>query len=281
MRYESDLVVLTPTRSESFFLQGLQEGLGLRPRRPQWEIHPLRDTGCLEADELLCLQVERAEHALVIANRERIGHAERARESLEASIEARLEYAGWGNRARVVIIDPGIEKWLLAHQLGARFEPGMDLVKTVDFRLRQRHQPGSPELYRRLGERMAHVQESDPAWLKLVSTLKEWLDPRAPATEPEYDELDLSSLPDVQAHHKQAEALRREWESRIGMDPALCGGKPHIRGHRIWVSMILSLLASGWTLQQVLENYPGLTEADIRACLAFGGKAVEQLYPGP
>ena len=42
---------------------------------------------------------------------------------------------------------------------------------------------------------------------------------------------------------------------RIVTDPAICHGKPCVRGHRIWVSLILDLLADGITIEQVLERY--------------------------
>ena len=59
---------------------------------------------------------------------------------------------------------------------------------------------------------------------------------------------------------------------RIISDPAVCGGKPCIRGHRIWVSLILDLLASGATIDEVVAEYPQLTVEDVRACLAFGSE---------
>lgn len=43
---------------------------------------------------------------------------------------------------------------------------------------------------------------------------------------------------------------------RIAMNPAVCGGKPCIRGHRIWVSLILDLLASGMTVDQSWRSTP-------------------------
>ncbi len=49
---------------------------------------------------------------------------------------------------------------------------------------------------------------------------------------------------------------------RISVDPRACFGKPCIRGHRIWVSLILDLLASGSSFREILENYPGLEEAE-------------------
>jgi uncharacterized protein (DUF433 family) len=60
--------------------------------------------------------------------------------------------------------------------------------------------------------------------------------------------------------------------SRISIDPKVCFGKPCIRGHGIWVSLILDFLAGGWTHEQILENYPGIEEEDIRACIAYGAE---------
>jgi uncharacterized protein (DUF433 family) len=65
---------------------------------------------------------------------------------------------------------------------------------------------------------------------------------------------------------------REELLKRIWIDPERCGGKPCIRGHRIWVSLILDLLASGSTAAEVLKDYPGLVEEDIRACIAYGSE---------
>jgi uncharacterized protein (DUF433 family) len=65
---------------------------------------------------------------------------------------------------------------------------------------------------------------------------------------------------------------------RISIDPNICFGKPCIKGHRIWVSLVLDLLASGWSFDQILENYPGIEEADIRACIACGAEMSRERY---
>ncbi|MBM4049761.1 MAG: DUF433 domain-containing protein [Planctomycetes bacterium] len=56
---------------------------------------------------------------------------------------------------------------------------------------------------------------------------------------------------------------------RITADPAIFDGKPIIRGMRISVELILSLLAQGETWEAILDDYPGLETEDIRACLAY------------
>ena len=71
---------------------------------------------------------------------------------------------------------------------------------------------------------------------------------------------------------------RDELLNRIWIDPARCGGKPCIRGHRIWVSLILDLLASGASTSEILEDYPGLGEVDILACIAYGSEMSRERY---
>ena len=66
--------------------------------------------------------------------------------------------------------------------------------------------------------------------------------------------------------------------ARISIDPAVCFGKPCIRGHRIWVSLVLDLLASGWTMRAILDNYPGVEEADVLACIAYGAEMSRERY---
>lgn len=72
--------------------------------------------------------------------------------------------------------------------------------------------------------------------------------------------------------------VNKELLARISINPNICFGKPCIRGHRIWVSLILDFLASGWTAPQILENYPELEEPDIRACIAYGAEMARERY---
>jgi len=71
---------------------------------------------------------------------------------------------------------------------------------------------------------------------------------------------------------------REELLSRITIDPKVCFGKPCIRGHRIWVSLILDLLASGVSSEEILDDYPGIEEADVRACIAYGAEMARERY---
>ncbi len=55
----------------------------------------------------------------------------------------------------------------------------------------------------------------------------------------------------------------------IVRNPGILAGKPVIRGTRISVEFILSLLADGWSADDVLENYPHLSKEQIAACLLY------------
>ena len=72
--------------------------------------------------------------------------------------------------------------------------------------------------------------------------------------------------------------IREQLLSRISIDPHVCFGKPCIRGHRIWVSLILDFLASGSTQEEVLEEYPQLKPEDILACIAYGAEMARERY---
>ncbi|MCL4207159.1 MAG: DUF433 domain-containing protein [Pirellulaceae bacterium] len=71
---------------------------------------------------------------------------------------------------------------------------------------------------------------------------------------------------------------REQLLKRISIDPQVCGGNPCIRGHRIWVSLILDFLASGMSHEEILDNFPGIEPDDIRACLAYGAEMSRERF---
>lgn len=69
---------------------------------------------------------------------------------------------------------------------------------------------------------------------------------------------------------------------RISIDPAVCFGKPRIRGTRIWVSLLLDLLTDGMTMEEIQQEYPQLRTDDIRAAIAYGAEmSRERIVPIP
>jgi uncharacterized protein (DUF433 family) len=71
------------------------------------------------------------------------------------------------------------------------------------------------------------------------------------------------------------------WQDRIVIDPAVLVGKPTVRGTRISVEWVVDLLAAGWSIEQILENYPHLTREDIQACLSYASELLhsEKIFP--
>jgi len=64
----------------------------------------------------------------------------------------------------------------------------------------------------------------------------------------------------------------------ITIDPAICNGKPTIRGKRIAVQTILGYLSEGDSTDEILEQYPSLNAQDIRACLRFATEVMNRRY---
>ena len=62
---------------------------------------------------------------------------------------------------------------------------------------------------------------------------------------------------------------------RIIADPEILGGKPIVEGTRLSVEHILGLLASGMSNQEIIADYPDLSEESIRAVLAYAARALQ------
>lgn len=71
------------------------------------------------------------------------------------------------------------------------------------------------------------------------------------------------------------------WQEQIIVDSNILAGKPIIKGTRIAVEFIIELLAQGWSEEDILKNYPGLTRDNIKACLAYASAILhaERVYP--
>ena len=67
------------------------------------------------------------------------------------------------------------------------------------------------------------------------------------------------------------------YQDIITIEPGKRGGRPTVRGMRIAVADVLGWLATGITHEEILSDYPELTEEDIRACLAYAADRERQL----
>ncbi|MDZ7618826.1 MAG: DUF433 domain-containing protein [Patescibacteria group bacterium] len=70
---------------------------------------------------------------------------------------------------------------------------------------------------------------------------------------------------------------REELLDRISINPKVCFGKPCIKGRRIWVSLVLDFLASGMSLEEVMEEYD-LQRDEVLACIAYGAEMSRERY---
>ena len=65
---------------------------------------------------------------------------------------------------------------------------------------------------------------------------------------------------------------------RITVDPAICNGKPVIRGHRLTVQTLLEFLAAGESREELLRQYPFIEEEDINASLRFAARILDRSF---
>jgi uncharacterized protein (DUF433 family) len=69
---------------------------------------------------------------------------------------------------------------------------------------------------------------------------------------------------------------QRELLERVSVDPAVCAGKPCIRGTRIYIAIILDALAEGLTPDQIVDHYPSLQTDDVRAAVAYAAELARE-----
>ncbi len=74
-----------------------------------------------------------------------------------------------------------------------------------------------------------------------------------------------------------------DWQDRIVVDPRVLAGKPIIKGTRMAVEFVVELCSEGWSVDEILHNYPTLTREGILAALHYAAAIlkVERIYPLP
>jgi uncharacterized protein (DUF433 family) len=79
----------------------------------------------------------------------------------------------------------------------------------------------------------------------------------------------------------QPSAGTLEWQDHIVADGSVLLGKPVVKGTRLAVEFIVELMAYGWTTEEILRNYPGLSSEHLRACLAYSVEHLraQRVYP--
>jgi uncharacterized protein (DUF433 family) len=94
---------------------------------------------------------------------------------------------------------------------------------------------------------------------------------------------DLAVRRDTMETDMRSDKTTVDWRTIIHSDPAILVGKPVVKGTRLSVDFILRLFGKGWTAQDVLDNYPGLTPESLQAVFAYSGECMseEALYDLP
>jgi uncharacterized protein (DUF433 family) len=72
-----------------------------------------------------------------------------------------------------------------------------------------------------------------------------------------------------------------DYNLHISRDPQICGGEPVIKGTRVTIRTILASLAEGARIEEILEDFPTITEQDVRAVIAFAATSAEEDLPTP
>ena len=69
------------------------------------------------------------------------------------------------------------------------------------------------------------------------------------------------------------------YQERIVRDPRIVGGEPVLKGTRVTLRTVLASLAEGATTAEVLADFPTLSEADVRAAIAFAATSAQEDLP--
>jgi len=70
-----------------------------------------------------------------------------------------------------------------------------------------------------------------------------------------------------------------DFNAHLAQDPSICDGMPIIKGTRVTLRTVLASLAEGASIQEILIDFPSLTEEDIRAVIAFAAASAEEDLP--
>jgi len=69
-----------------------------------------------------------------------------------------------------------------------------------------------------------------------------------------------------------------DWREYIVVDPEICHGQACIKGTRIMVSVVLDNLATGLTVEEILEQYPSLTRESVQAAISYAADLARERF---
>jgi hypothetical protein len=201
-----DLIILVADKNFEAAFRGLlsrHESLGVHSITFDIFVHPNRDPGCYrESERFLQSFSGKYSYAMVVFDRIGCGTGH-SRDEIESDVETKLARNGWENRSKVIVLDPELEVWVWTQSphvdeaLGWK-KPGQSLrdwlveygladsigekpkqpKEAMEKALRQAKKPRSSAIYLRLAQSVSLEGHQEPAFLKLVNTLREWFEER-------------------------------------------------------------------------------------------------------
>ena len=72
-----------------------------------------------------------------------------------------------------------------------------------------------------------------------------------------------------------------DYQQHFDRSPKVCGGQPVIKGTRVTLRTILASLAEGATTDEILKDFPTITDDDVKAVIAFAAASTEEDLPTP
>lgn len=204
--FANNLITLVADRNTLFLMQGLYK------RHQSFSIkdisgsiseifaHPQNDPGVYhQCVEFLRPFINTHNYALVLFDHEGSGQETKSRNYLENEIEEKLSVSGWGNRAKVIVLEPEIEAWiwsdsphvekilgwehsnpnLRAWLKSEQFIQGNEIKpkrpkEAVEAALEEVREPRSSSRYQQIAEKVSFKNCTDESFLKLKNTLQEW-----------------------------------------------------------------------------------------------------------
>jgi len=205
-----DLVVLVPDKSTEQVIKGLlqrHQALQIRPLTYDVFVHPRRDPGCLNgAPDFLRQFATSYEHALVVLDHEGCGRERDDPRTLADGLKSQLGSNGWAQRAQAVVVAPELEVWVWSRspQVARCLGWGQDLAhlrrwlaaegywprgnakpprpkEAMEAALRRVRKPLSSTVFYDLAISVSLTGHTEPAFVRLTSTLRGWFPPTQPA----------------------------------------------------------------------------------------------------
>lgn len=90
---------------------------------------------------------------------------------------------------------------------------------------------------------------------------------------------DLDPIPNHGRKIDRGSTMAFDYHDRIRRDPKVAGGQAVIKGTRVTLRTVLASLAEGATTEEILKDFPTLTEVDVRAAIAFAAASAQEDLP--